>query len=172
LVVLAILSIAGGWIGIPHYFNQFDHFLEPVFSQYVVTEHFEGSLTYELFTITVSVIVALWGIGLAYLFYVAKPSLPMNLSLRLARTYKFLYNKWYVDEVYDFLVVRPIAFLSNAFLWRWVDVKVIDGAINAVAAGMRRLSDVSRRAQSGIVQNYALSLVIGVVLLVGYFLLK
>ncbi|HEX9655270.1 MAG TPA: NADH-quinone oxidoreductase subunit L [bacterium] len=172
LVVLAFLSIIGGWIGIPHYFNQFDHFLEPVFSQYVISEHFEGSFTYELFTITVSIIIAFWGIGLAYLFYVAKPSMPLNLSLRLKRTYNFLYHKWYVDELYDFMIVRPIAFFSDVLLWRWVDIKFIDGTINTVAALMQRLSEVSRRAQSGMVQNYALSLVIGVVLLIGYFLFK
>lgn len=172
LVVLAILSVVGGWIGIPHYFNKFDHFLEPVFNQYVVVEQVEGSLTYELFTIAVSVIIAFWGIGLAYLFYVAKPSMPMNLSLRLKRTYQFLYNKWYVDELYDVLVVRPIAFLSDVFLWRWLDVKIIDGTINSLANLMQRFSDLSRRVQSGIVQNYALTLVIGVVLLIGYFLFR
>jgi len=172
LVVLAILSIVGGWIGIPHYFNQFDHFLAPVFNQYVVSEHPEGPLTFELYAIGASVFVALVGILLAYLFYVAKPSIPMNLSLKLKRSYKFLYNKWFVDELYNFLIVRPIAFLSDVFLWRWIDIKMIDGFINSVALGVQRISEVSRRAQSGIVQNYALSLVIGVVLLIGYFLFK
>jgi NADH-quinone oxidoreductase subunit L len=175
LTILAILSIVGGFVGIPHIFNKFEHFLEPVFRRYRAVDIFEGThelVNFELIVMGVSVLIAFLGIGFAYLFYVAKPAIPFNLSLKMKNAYNFLYRKWYVDELYDVLIVRPLNFISDVIFWRGVDMKIIDGFINRLAAWMARFSDVSRRLQSGIVQNYALSIVVGVVLLIGYFLFR
>lgn len=175
LIVLAGLSVAGGWIGIPHYFNRFDHFLEPVFTRYVTSNMMEPAhdlFTLELTLAGISALIALMGIGFAYLFYVVNPELPQILAARTRGAYNFLWNKWYVDELYDSTVVRPIHRLSDVLFWRILDVRVIDGLVNWVGTAMRDLSDSLRRMQTGVVQNYALSIVVGVVALVGYFLLR
>lgn len=175
LGILAFLSVAGGWIGIPHLFNKFEHFLEPVFSKYIDRNLFESAhdlVTLEIIFMAVSALIAFLGIGFAYLFYVAKPSIPYDLTTKVKGMYTFLFNKWYVDELYDILFVRPTKLISDIVLWRWFDVKIIDGFINHLAALTGKLSDKLRRTETGVVQNYALSIVFGVVLLVGYFLLK
>lgn len=175
LIVLAFLSVVGGYIGIPHVFNQFEHFLDPVFSRYVTAEFFEHAhdlVSLELSFMGISVLIAFLGIGTAYLFYVLRPELASELAGKMKGIYRFLVNKWYVDEMYDALVVRPIKNLSDAILWRWVDVRVIDGLVNFTAKFMAQVSDKLRRIETGVVQNYALSIAMGVVFLVGYFLLR
>ena len=84
--------------------------------------------------------------------------------------YKLLLNKYYVDEVYDATVVKPVEAVSREGLWRGVDVGVIDGAVNGVAAIVDAGSMVLRRLQTGSVRAYAGSLFIGVVLMLGYYL--
>ncbi|MFQ5769380.1 MAG: NADH-quinone oxidoreductase subunit L, partial [bacterium] len=175
LIILAFLSIIGGYIGLPHLFNKFDHFLAPVFSHYVISEVTDGShelINLEFSFMAVSTLIAFLGIGFAYLFYVSHPAMSNELALKMKRIYTLLYHKWYVDELYDILIVRPINFVSDVVFWRWLDIKIIDGLINNVAVFMGKCSDLLRRVETGIVQNYALSIVLGVVLLIGYFLIR
>ncbi|NIR46857.1 NADH-quinone oxidoreductase subunit L [candidate division KSB1 bacterium] len=168
LRILAFLSIVGGFVGIPHVFNKFEHFLEPVFPS---TTH-PDLLNLEIIFMVISTLIALMGIGFAYLFYVAKPSMPYNLAKKMSRVYRFLNQKWYVDELYDVLVVRPFNLVSEVVFWRWIDMNTIDGFINRLADMTRNFSDRLRRIETGIVQNYALSIVFGIVVLIGYFLFK
>ncbi|MFQ6115213.1 MAG: NADH-quinone oxidoreductase subunit L, partial [bacterium] len=175
LGILAFLSIVGGFIGIPHMFNKFEHFLQPVFSRYAtnnLAHTTPAPLDLELSFMAISIVIAFLGIGFAYLFYVKRPNIPIDLASKVKGLYTFLYRKWYMDEIYDALIVRPIKITSDIILWRWFDVKIIDGLVNGVAVLMKRWSDRLRRTETGVVQNYALSIVIGVVLLIGYFLLK
>ncbi|MFQ5638497.1 MAG: NADH-quinone oxidoreductase subunit L [bacterium] len=168
LAILAFLSIVGGLVGIPHLFNKFEHFLEPVFPQ---VEH-PDLFGLEIAFMVISTLIALMGIGFAYLFYVAKPATPYELSEKLKHVYKFLVNKWYVDEFYDYLVVRPVNYISDSILWKWLDIRIIDGLVNSVAKMILGLSEKFRRVETGLVQNYALSIVAGVVLIIGYFLIR
>jgi NADH-quinone oxidoreductase subunit L len=175
LAILAFLAAAGGLIGIPHIFNKFELFLEPVFSQYVtkvLPETTDAALGLELGFMGISVIIAFMGIGFAYLFYVKRPSIPVELASKVRGLYQFLYNKWYVDELYDAIIVRPVKFTADVILWRWFDVKIIDGWVNGIAELMGRFSDKLRRIETGVVQNYALTIVVGVVILIGYFILR
>ncbi|RMF67103.1 MAG: NADH-quinone oxidoreductase subunit L, partial [Calditrichaeota bacterium] len=175
LVILAFLSVVGGFVGIPHIFNGFEHFLDPVFTRYVSAEVSAADpdlVKLEFSFMAISVLIAFLGIGFAYLLYVLKPSLPEQIAGRVKGVYRFLWNKWYVDEMYDVLIVRPLKTISDVVLWRWLDVRIIDGFVNALASVLGRLSSSLRRVETGVVQNYALSIVIGVVVLVGYFLLK
>lgn len=168
LIALAVLSITGGLIGVPHLFNKFEHFLEPVFPP---VAHLDV-VNLEISFMVISTLIALLGLGFAYLFYVAKPTIAHGLANKLRIVHKFLYQKWYVDELYDFLIVRPLRVISDVVLWRWVDMRVVDGFVNYVARFTRDFSERLRRVETGMVQNYALSIVVGAVLLIGYFLIR
>ncbi len=175
LGILAFLAIAGGWLGVPHLFNQFEHFLGPVFNQYGTIGFFEQ--THELVGpettfMAISSLIAILGIGFAYLLYVAKPDLPAHVVARTQGFYNFFVHKWYVDELYQALLVHPLNRFSDRVLWRWCDVKFIDGFVNSVATATGKLGGRVRKMETGFVQNYALSIVVGVVVLAGYFLLK
>jgi NADH-quinone oxidoreductase subunit L len=111
------------------------------------------------------------GFGIAYFFYIVKPELPAQLAARKGLIYTFLYRKWYFDELYDFLFVRPAKALGR-LLWKWGDGKIIDGlGPDGVAA---RVLDATRGAvklQSGYVYHYAFAMLIGVVGLATWFML-
>jgi NADH-quinone oxidoreductase subunit L len=171
LVVLAGLSVVGGYAGLPLHLawgNAFEHFLAPVLTGQQALGHGHESVAMELLLMGVSVGVALAGIAVAYVFYVASPGLPDRLAQRAAGLYDLVLNKYYVDELYELLFVRPTVALSNA-LWRVVDVGVIDGLVNGTAAGVGATAEVWRRWQTGNVQHYALSFLAGVLAVVGYF---
>lgn len=173
LMILAVLSIAGGYIGIPHVFNQIEHFLDPVFARHRAPEaHADGSLSLELMLMALSVAVALAGIFLARRMYLQKPALAERVSERFRALYKLLSRKYYVDEIYDALFVRPIHRFSESFLWKVFDVKGIDGFVNFVPKIFDSAAGVLRRWQTGIVQNYAVSIMLGLILVLGYLLLK
>ncbi len=175
LIILAFLSVAGGFVGIPHVFNRFGEFVEPVFKRYITTEILASAhehVSLELLFMAMSALIALLGVGFAYWMYVARPGTASEIAKNLKGVRTFLYNKWYVDELYGYLIVRPLNWLSDLVLWRWVDVLLIDGFVNLLARVTRQASDKLRRMETGIVQNYALALVVGVVILVGYFLVR
>ena len=115
------------------------------------------------------VAMGLSGIGLAYLFYVLRPSLPGELAERFSGVYRFLLNKWYVDELYDALFVRHSLVLGRA-LWKGGDGAVIDGlGPDGVAAAARAAAARVVRLQTGLVYHYAFAMLIGIVVLVVLF---
>ncbi len=175
LAVLAVLSVIGGWIGIPMIpgMNRIKDFLAPSLTTDVAqaaqgaAEH--GSAVHhdpalELTLMAVSVGVALIGIAIAWLMYVKNPGLATTLGARAQGLYRTLLRKWYIDEVYDALIVRPLMALST-FLWRIWDVLLIDGIVNAVGAVVVGTGAVLRLFQSGYVGTYAFFLVLGVLVL-------
>ncbi|MEE8282710.1 MAG: NADH-quinone oxidoreductase subunit L, partial [candidate division NC10 bacterium] len=117
-----------------------------------------------------SVLVAGAGIGLAYLFYVRWRDLPELLSARFGWLYRIVSHKYYVDEFYQDWIVSPLDRLAF-FLWRGFDIPVVDGLVNGVARMMEVGSWGLRRIQTGVVFNYVLSILAGVVLLLGYLVL-
>jgi NADH-quinone oxidoreductase subunit L len=177
LMVLAVLSIVGGWIGIPH-LNQFEHWLEPALSRFVPEGTAvpgaaqEGSFTLELGLMALSVAVALAGIYLAHQMYLAKAGAADRVAARLFGLYNLLKRKYYVDEIYDALFVRPLFWLSENFFWKIFDVKLIDGTVNGSAKLFGGLASLLRRWQTGIVQNYAVTLVLGLIVILGYLLMR
>ena len=110
------------------------------------------------------------GIGLAYLFYVRWRDLPELLSARFGWLYRIVSHKYYVDEFYQDWIVSPLDRLAF-FLWRGFDIPVVDGLVNGVARMMEVGSWGLRRIQTGVVFNYVLSILAGVVLLLGYLVL-
>ena len=106
------------------------------------------------------------GFVLAWLFYIVNPALPRRLAQLHRPLYLFLLNKWYFDEIYDWMFVRPAKWLARV-LWKKGDGAVIDGAINGVALGIvPRLAQFAGRLQSGYLFHYAFAMVIGITILI------
>jgi len=177
LVILAVLATVGGWVGVPHVLggsNHFESFMHPVFEHEAAapathatpnpeapnpaqagTAEPHGDTGTELALTGVSVLTALGGFGLAWLLYFKRRELPEQIAARMHGLYQTVLNKYYVDEIYNALIVRPLMWFSTTVLWRTVDVSIIDGTVNHVAADTRIISDRTRRMQSGNVRSYA-----------------
>jgi len=117
----------------------------------------------------ISTSVALSGIAVAYLTYIRKTISAEAIGARFSGVFQFLLNKWYIDEIYAMVLVRPMVSFSN-FLWKVVDVNIIDAAVNGVAIGIGAISQRLRHVQTGLVANYAFAIALGMVLLVGIYL--
>jgi NADH-quinone oxidoreductase subunit L len=176
LVVLAVLSVVGGWVAAPALMggpDYFANFLSPVFggreSVEVLGE--AAAHTLELTLAFVAVAAALAGWGVAYWLYLARPQKADALAKSMAPVYRTLLNKYYVDELYDAVIVRPLLWISTNVLWKVVDVEAIDGTVNGIAGGTTAIGDGVRHAQSGNTRSYAVWVVVGalVVLAVIFF---
>jgi NADH-quinone oxidoreductase subunit L len=111
----------------------------------------------------------LGGFLIAYLYYVVAPWLPEATARAFRPLYLFLLNKWYFDELYDAIFVRPALWLGRA-LWKGGDGAIIDGAIDGTAESVNRASGVIVRLQTGYVYHYAFAMLIGLALLITYFM--
>ena len=165
LIVLAIGSVLAGYLGLG---GRFERFLEPSFGPPVAEAAADTGL--ELTLMVVSSIVAIVGIGVAVVFFLWNRRAADAVADRYAGLHRLLLNKYYVDEVYDAAVVQPIRIISENALWKGLDVRVVDGAVNGVAETVLGMSDVLRRFQTGSVRAYAVSLFVGVVAILGYYL--
>ena len=168
LAVLAVLSVVGGYIGMPEHWawgNRFGEFLAPVFVHHAA-EHVSATVEYGLMAASVGIV--LLGIGLAYFCYVVQPGLPSLIAWRAGKLYDLVFNKYYVDELYYAVIVRPI-YLASVWLWKVWDAMVIDGMVNGAGEAVATNSTLWRRLQTGNVQHYALSFLIGAVVILGYY---
>jgi NADH-quinone oxidoreductase subunit L len=193
LVLLAIGSVLAGYVGVPHVVgggNRIEAFLEPSFeavgrtdtgrtevpgvvgrtelqSAAPADEHGPGT---ELSLMAVSTLVAFAGIGVATVYFRRKPDAADAIAARFSGLHRLLLGKYFVDEAYNAAIVQPIKAISTGVLWRMVDAGLIDGTVNAVGLVVRGWSAVLRRVQTGSVRAYAMSLFLGVVVILGYFL--
>jgi len=117
-----------------------------------------------------SILAAGVGAFLAYLFYVLRPDLPGRIASAASALYSILTNKYYVDEIYDAILVHPIVVAAREFLWKFVDVLMIDGAVNGIGKSVRSLADGLRQMQTGYVRTYAGWILFGGVVIVAWFL--
>lgn len=185
LVVLATLSVVGGYVGIPKVIgemfggipNYLEGYLEPIFqysTEYMKQNvHVAGhhSVALEWGLMGVSVVIALIGISIAYILYVASPGAPKRFVETFPALHRAVFNKWYIDELYDFLFVNPCKRFGN-FCWKGFDVLVVDGAVNGVGAVVRGLSSALKNLQTGYVHNYAITMVLGVVVIVAFYIFR
>ena len=172
LIVLAIGSVVAGYVGVPHVLggsDWFARFLEPSFSGAVIGEASEAA-ELEGTLMIVSTVVAVSGIGVAMYFFLKHREAADGVAARFAGLYRLLQHKYYVDEIYDATIVQPIRIVSQEGLWRIVDVRVIDGTVNLAGRVVEGSSQELRRAQTGSVRAYAASLLLGVVVILGYYL--
>lgn len=161
LIILAMLSIATGYLGIPG-------FLEPMFAtESGETSHHGDSA---LLIMGLATAMGLLGIAGAYYVYVVNPSLPDRLARQWQTAYRLSLNKWYVDEAYDRSVVRP-TFAVATELWKRIDVAVIDSAVNGVARAIAWGGWFLRLIQSGQAQHYALGMALGAVVVLTLFIM-
>ena len=171
LIVLALGSVVAGYVGLPEALgggNWFANFLEPSF--HVDAAHEGADHGLELTLMILSSGVALAGIGLAVYFFLRNRQAAAALAQRFAGLHRVLLNKYYVDEVYDATVVQPIRIVSEEGLWKIVDARLIDGAVNGVGRLVSGSSDLLKRVQTGSVRAYAASLLFGVVAILGFYL--
>ena len=196
LRILAVLSIIGGFVGWPYLLlgsNRLERFLEPVFENPLALEARAYSHGLEFGLMALSVAVAVLGIYIAYQMYQKRPDLPERVAAAAASGYRLLLNKYYVDELYDALFVNRAKDLGDAAaafdlvvvdggvngvgwttrvsaeLSRLWDLWVIDGLVNVMAFGVKVLSYPMRVLQTGLVQNYVMFIVLGVVALLAYY---
>jgi NADH-quinone oxidoreductase subunit L len=158
LVVLAVLSAVGGYIDIPG----------------VVGRFIGGHEAHEPAAVGLMLLasaLAFGGLALAWYCYVREPSIPEQAAAAAGGLYAFLRDKWRVDELYDALVVRPV-FALAAFGAGFLDPRIVDGAVNGAAAFMQALAERSRRVQTGNLQHYALSFLVGALALVGWYVTR
>ncbi len=174
LIILAVLSIIGGYVGIPHSLgggNNFESFLSVVFKGEEGAHIAHVSYSGEYLLMILSIAVVLVGILIAYRFYITHPDVPKKLAQKYRGVYTVILNKYYVDELYAKIIVNPLLSLA-LWCWRFFDAKIIDGAANGSAYLTGRVSAIIRKLQTGYVRNYALSFVLGVVIILAYFILR
>ena len=178
LIVLALGSVLAGYVGVPHALgghNQMAAWLAPSFAvsgavveELAVAGGEEVALEFTL--MGVSIAVALGGIAIAVVIWLRRPEIAASMARRYPGLHRLLLNKYYVDEAYDAAIVRPIRVGSEERLWRGFDVRVIDGAVNGTGAIVAGSASVLRLVQTGSVRTYAGSMLIGVVVILGYYL--
>ena len=163
LVVLAVLSVIGGWVGVPealHGHDEIGHFLAPVLST-GAAEAVEGTHGTEIGLAIVSILVAFAGLGVAYFLYIVKPGTSTKLATTFKPVYTLFENKFYVDEIYAAVIITPLMVFSRLFLAGLVDGGIASGVPSATAAGVRGLGSLTRKMQSGNIRSYAGWLALG-----------
>jgi NADH-quinone oxidoreductase subunit L len=183
LVVLAALSFAGGWVGVPQFMgghNEIEHFLAPVMesgapagshANVAVTENdtisthagppSEENAGTEWLLAGTSVAAAVIGLFFAWLLYYKRTDLPERITARMHGVYTLVLHKYYVDEGYGAVLIKPLLALSTIVFWRGVDQGIIDGLVNGAGSASKGLGDELRRMQSGNIRSYAAWVAIG-----------
>lgn len=179
LIVLGILSVIGGWIGIPEIFsgehgNVFHSWLAPIFKDAEVKMAHYGSHSHstELLLMAISVVAALAGIYAAYKIYTQRREIADKTAKMFKGAYNVLLNKYFVDEFYEAAVIQPIQKVSEKFLWKIADNKIIDGVVNGTAAIVDSLSGVIKKMQTGVAQFYALIMMTGIAVILFWIILS
>jgi NADH-quinone oxidoreductase subunit L len=168
LIVLAILSVCGGWMAAPQLVggvNRFQQFLAPVLSSAAeqapaTAESTGGNEILQALT-GAPVIAGLLGFLLAWWLYIKSPETPKKLADSLSAPYKLLSGKYFIDELYQAVIVRPLVWISDRFLWHVVDEGAIDGTVNGVALVASETGDRLRRVNTGNIRSYATWIVLG-----------
>lgn len=198
LVCLAVGAVFAGFVGWPKVLggsNRFEHFLEPVFENPAMRQWAEHSWREEFGLMLLSVAIAAVGFWVAYRWYVKEPEMPERVAAAAGPAYQIVLNKYYVDELYDALFVNRAKNVGNAAAafdlavidggvngvgWstrlsaemsRLWDIWVIDGFVNVMAFAVKLFSYPVRVVQTGLLQTYALLIVLGVLVFMGYYLI-
>ena len=175
LLILALLSVGGGLIGIPHVLGggaHFEKWLEPLVAHGAHGGAHHAPASLEMGLMIASVSVAALGIFLAWLFYRKKTEVPADFVARHPKLHRTVFNKYYVDEFNERAVINPLKRVSTNFLWGFVDTWIIDGAVNGTAWLAKAGGRTFVRLQNGRVYGYALTILLGAVLVVGLVLLR
>ena len=162
LIVLAILSVVGGVIGLPHFWGQHnfigDH-LEPL-----ILRKNPSTLPHdtEWTLMIIASAAAICVIYVAYLIYRVRNIVPLSDSDKMPALQKTIYNKYYVDEIYDAVIRKPLDAISNVF-YKFFDKEIIDGIVNGVGSSVKGIGSVVRLAQQGDISFYIITMMLGVI---------
>jgi NADH-quinone oxidoreductase subunit L len=175
LMILAVLSIIGGWLAAPAMLgtgpDYFTKFLQPVFGGSEAAGPEGEAPALELTLAGIAVITALIGVTVAFWLYLKRPGKADSLAKSMRGVYTTLLNKYYVDELYVAMIVKPLLWISTNVLWKTADVTGIDGAVNGIATGTTAIGDGVRHAQSGNTRSYAVWVVVGALLVIAVIFL-
>jgi len=172
LMILAVLSIIGGWMAAPAFWggpDYFAKFLEPALAQSSVGSAEAAEATAHALEIPLAIVAvgaALLGFAVAFWLYLKQPGKPEQLAKSMRGAYNTLLHKYYVDEIYAALIVKPLLWISTNVLWQTVDIRAIDAAVNGIAEGATDLGDGVRHTQSGNTRSYAVWVVIGALVII------
>jgi NADH-quinone oxidoreductase subunit L len=179
LIILAVFSVIGGFIGVPEIFsgehgNLFHSWLAPVFKSAEFKLMNVGSHTHfeEILLMVISVAAAASAIYFARHIYLKNPAIADKISSRFKGIYNLLLNKYFVDEVYEASIVKPIVKGSENILWKFTDNILIDGLINAIAKLIGIISDTIKKIQTGVAQAYALAMVLGILIAIFWIIIS
>jgi len=174
LIVLAVLSVIGGFVGLPAWLgsNAFEHFLEPSLSRAHMPEYHEASHATEMGFALISVLVAALGIYVAYRIYVRRPESAGSLAARFRGLHALLAHKYYVDELYDAVIVNPTVAVSRELLWKKIDSGAVDGAVNGIGGTIQALAGLLKNMQNGLIRSYAAWILIGAVAVLFYLYIR
>lgn len=176
LVLLAVGAVASGWVGVPPFIgemfgvensNLFGAFIGHVVSQPAA----HGAPGQEMMVTAMSVVVGLLGISLAGVFYISKPGIPKALAKNFSGVHKLLWNKYYIDELYNFIIIKPTLWVAKSVLVDTTDGKIIEGVVNGVPRGIGSFGQRLRKLQTGVLQNYAAMMALGVFVFVAIALM-
>jgi NADH-quinone oxidoreductase subunit L len=162
LVILAAGAVAAGWVGIPpliggEHSDKIGEFLAPV----VGHPEGHGSHAEEIVIIVISIAAAFIGIGAAFYMYLKRTDVPIRIGEKLGLPYRVLWNKYYVDEIYHFLIIRPTFWVARSFIVGFTDGKIIEGIVNGLPRSIGRTSEVMRKLQTGLTHHYAIWMALG-----------
>ncbi len=179
LMILALLSVIGGYIGIPEIFsgehgNKFEAFLKPVYenAERKLQTFGEHSHLEEIVLMALSVAFALGAIYAAYIIFTRRQEIAEKTAEKFKGLYTILYNKYYIDEIYEAVIVKPIQIVSEKFLWKIADNKIIDGIVNGAGIIVEKTSLVVRKLQTGAAQFYALFMMLGIAVVLFWLILS
>ncbi len=173
LYIFAFLAFAVGLLGLPHH-SKLKNFLEPVFTNYVKTDLFDlepQMLPLEISFTAIVILVSLIGFGFSYLLYFVKPEMPGRILLSTRPLNNFITHNWYMDELYQSLLLKPARYLANISV-QLIDVKILDKIRLLIPQYLETLSVWLNKLQTGLIRNYILSFVLSIVMIFAYFLLK
>lgn len=177
LVVLGVLSVIGGWIGIPHVIgatlgdipNVWEHWLHPLIRPIPGWQPIDHNTEWILMGVSVS--LATISAIVAYHFYVKSPETPKKISNSVKPVYNLIYNKYFVDEAYFGVIINPLVSASRS-IWYYIDVNLIDKTTYVVGDIMRGMGSLVRSLQSGNMQQYAMYIGIGVVVALSFVIMR
>ncbi len=177
LVILAGLSVIGGFVGVPRSLfggNAIEQWLEPIFasanSKLMISEHRVVWSEYALMALSVAIAGA--AIYAARIIYLRRFEIVSSLAERYGKIYNLLLNKYYVDEAYDAVIVNPMVNGSDKILWKGFDIRIVDGLVNGSAGLVAITAQWARKIQSGVAQNYAIIFIGGIVFILTWLLVK
>ena len=170
LMFLAAGAIAAGWVGIPPLLGggeQFAEFLKPV----VGLPEFHATHAEEWGVMGLSTALVFIGLGLSAFLYLRKTDLPERIAKSFSVIHKILYHKYYVDEFYNFILIRPTLWIAGKILVGITDAKIIEGVVNGVPGGIGKFSQKLRKVQTGLSQHYGIIMAAGAVFIIALALL-